>query len=207
MSMRDKFVGLEESQLCSQLQTVIKVIMDSICNGEVPSKYLYDKYILLSSLLGRGNPIIPNYLVYDKSELAKQLNGRVYGNHVEVDAVEDVSTKVDNSYLAQRIKSEITGWISEDEIKKRYNRSWLDILTLSALESDKAQDYLKEFVILNTLMGEPKLDEKEEFITIWISSYSNKMREALTGLYRKFISTEESGDEHLKFPVSYLFSR
>lgn len=205
------YTKLEAGQLHSELQATIEVIKDSICHEEVPSKYLYDKYILLSSLLKPGNPIIPNDLAYDKLQLAKQLNGRVYETYIEVDSTRSLATEIDTTYLVQRIKSEITGWISESGIKNRYNRSCLNILTLGTLESDKEQDYLKEFVILSVLMDDFKLDGEEEIVTLWIWLDSNKMREALVELHRKYFTSDEfrveQGARRLSFPVSYLFSK
>lgn len=209
-----KGLKIEAGQLCSDLQTNIKVIMDSICNGEVPSKCLYDEYVLLSSLLEPVNPIIPNYLIYDKFQLAKQLNGKVYGNHVEVNVVDlsnDITLKVDNTYLLQSIKSRIIGWISKLEARKRYNKLWLDIATLSAFGSEKAQSRFKQFVVLSILVGDCELDEEQAIISIDTSEYSNKMRETMVALYKELLNSNkfkiQQVDGYLKFQVSYLFNK
>lgn len=208
-----KVLRVETDQLCSDLQTNIKVIMDSVCNREVPSKSLYDEYVLLSSLLEPVNPIIPNYLIYDKFHLAKQLNGKVYGNHVEANVVDlsnDITLKVDNTYLLQSIKSRITGWISKFEAQKRYNKLWLDIVTFSVFGSEKAQSHFKQFVVLSILVGDYELDEEQAIISIGTSEYSNKMRETMVALYKELLNSNkfkiQQVDGYLKFPVSYLFN-
>lgn len=208
-----KGLRVEADQLCSYLQTNIKVIMDSVCNREVPSKCLYDEYVLLSSLLEPVNPIIPNYLIYDKFQLAKQLNGKVYGNYVEVNVVDlsnDIKLKVDNIYLLQSIKSRITGWISKLEAQKRYNKLWLDIATLNVFGSEKAQSRFKQFVVLSILVGDCELDEEQAIISIDTSEYSNKMREAMVALYKELLKSSKFKIQqvagYLKFPVSYLFN-
>lgn len=214
VSVKDiKGLDIEAGQLCSYLQTNIKVIMDSVCNREVPSKCLYDEYVLLSSLLEPVNPIIPNYLIYDKFQLAKQLNGKVYGNHVEANVVDlsnDITLKVDNTYLLQSIKSRITGCISKLEAQKRYNKLWLDIVTLSAFGSEKAQNHFKQFIVLSILTGDYELDEEQAIISIDTSEYSNKMRETMVALYKELLNSSkfkiQQVSGYLKFPVSYLFN-
>lgn len=208
-----KGLGVGADQLCSYLQTNIKVIRDSIYNGEIPSKCLYDEYVLLSSLLECTNPIIPSYLVYDKFELARQLNGRIYEDCVEVDAVYPVGSialKVDSTYLIQSIRSRVTGWISNSEIEKRYNNSWLDVLAYCTFRNEKAQNSLKKFVVFSILTGHYELDEGLSILVINLSSYSNKMREALIQIYKELLNSSkfkiQQVDGFLKFPVSYLFN-
>ena len=208
-----KGLRVEADQLCSYLQTNIKVIMDSVCNREVPSKCLYDEYVLLSSLLEPVNPIIPNYLIYDKFQLAKQLNGKVYRNHVEVNVVDlsnDISLKIDNIYLLQSIKSRITGWVSKLEAQKQYLKLWLDTITSGTPVSERAQNYFKQFIAFSVLTDNYELDEEQAIISIDTSVYSNKMRETMVALYKELLNSSkfkiQQVDGYLKFPISYLFN-